>query len=371
MTALRIVTVVGARPQFIKAAVISRAFRAAGPAAVQEKLVHTGQHYDDNMSDVFFAELDIPAPWRHLGVSGGSHGAMTGQMLERVEQVLIGDRPDLVLVYGDTNSTLAGALAAIKLHIPVAHVEAGLRSGNLAMPEEVNRVVTDRISDWLFCPTAGAVAHLLEEGVAARRIHRVGDVMFDAALYYANRAPTSPWLKELLARYPRGFCLATVHRAENTDDSVRLRGIVNALNEIAASVPVVMPLHPRTRARLAATDINTRNLKILEPIGYLDMIGLLRACQCVFTDSGGLQKEAFFFEKPCVTMRQETEWTELVELEANKVAGTDAREIVDAWRSISESRPRWDQRPYGDGTAGARIVEILLRDHRDAAEAAG
>ena len=362
MSALRIVTVVGARPQFIKAAVLARAFRTLGSTAVQEKLVHTGQHYDDNMSDVFFAELDIAAPWRHLGVSGGGHGAMTGRMLERLEPLLVGERPDLVLVYGDTNSTLAGSLAAVKLKIPVAHVEAGLRSGNLAMPEEINRTLTDRISRWLFCPTRTAVDHLLREGMPAQSIHQVGDVMYDAARFSASRGQASPWLTEILARYPQGFCVATVHRAENTDDVSKLSGIVAALEEIASSVPVVLPLHPRTRASLAAAGIALRHVEIVNPVGYGDMVGLLRSCQCVLTDSGGLQKEAFFFRKPCVTMRRETEWTELVELGANFLAGTETGAIVDAWKAVRAARPRWDQRPYGDGTAGERIAEILLRD---------
>ena len=371
MSVLRVVTVVGARPQFIKAAVVSRAFGAAGTSVVQEKLVHTGQHYDDNMSDVFFSELDIPMPSHHLGVGSGRHGAMTGRMLERVEQVLIDGRPDIVLVYGDTNSTLAGALAAVKLHIPVAHVEAGLRSGNLGMPEEVNRVLTDRISRWLFCPTAAAAAHLAREGVTDDRIHRVGDVMFDAALYYRDRAPASQRVRDLVARHSRGFCLATVHRAENTDDATRLRGIVSALDEVAGTIPVIIPLHPRTRERLRAEKIKPRLVEVIEPVGYLDMLGLLRSCRCVFTDSGGLQKEAFFFRKPCVTMRSETEWTELVELGANVVVGTDPRAIVGAWEAVGEAAANWDKQPYGDGRTGARIVEILLRDHSAGAAVAG
>lgn len=367
MSALRIVTVVGARPQFIKAAVLSRAFRAVGPNIAIERLVHTGQHYDDNMSDVFFGELGIQAPSRHLGVSGGGHGAMTGQMLERLEPVLLDERPDLVLVYGDTNSTLAGTLAAVKLGIPVAHVEAGLRSGNLAMPEEINRVMTDRVSRWLFCPTDTAVEHLLREGLPPQRIYQVGDVMYDAALHWASRGHESKLLIGLLERYPNGFCLATVHRAENTEDVTRLRGIVAALEEIAALVPVVLPLHPRTRGSLAAAGISLRRVEIMDPVGYLDMTGLLRSCQSVLTDSGGLQKEAFFFEKPCVTMREETEWTELVELGANFVVGTDTAAIVKAWKEMRRVRPRWGQKPYGDGTAGERILDILLRDYRSVA----
>lgn len=364
MSALRILTVVGARPQFIKAAVVSRAIRAASGGEVQETIVHTGQHYDENMSDVFFAELAIPRPSYHLGVGGGTHGAMTGQMLERVEQVLINERPDLVLVYGDTNSTLAGALAAVKLKIPVAHVEAGLRSGNLGMPEEVNRVLTDRISQWLFCPTAGAASHLRREGVQEERIHQVGDVMFDAALYYGDRARADERTRQIVATYPKGFCLATVHRAENTDDAGRLSAILSALDEISESMPVVMPLHPRTLARLPAREVSTRRLQVIEPVGYLEMLGLLQSCSCVLTDSGGLQKEAFFFRRPCITMRAETEWTELVELGANVVAGTEAKSIIAAWKSVGSMHPRWAQAPYGNGQAGTRVLEVLLREAR-------
>ena len=351
----RIVSIVGARPQFIKAAVVSRAIDAAnaGGAALDERLVHTGQHYDDNMSEVFFRELEIGAPAHHLGVHGGSHGEMTGQMLVRIEQVLAREQPDLVVVYGDTNSTLAGALAAAKLNIPVAHVEAGLRSYNMRMPEEVNRIVADRVAHWLFCPTETAQVNLRKEGAAAERIHLVGDVMYDAVLHYGTKAGPPP----TAGRY----CVATVHRAENADDARRLGAILRALEEVSQTTPVILPLHPRTRARLADFGLSARRVQLIEPVGYLEMIGLVRGCELVFTDSGGLQKEAYFLRKPCVTLRGETEWVELAALGVNVVAGTEPRAIVGAWQSLRERALDWSARPYGDGQAGERIVEILRR----------
>lgn len=346
-----VVTIVGARPQFIKAAVVSRAMADAG-GGLREKLVHTGQHHDANMSEVFFRELGIAAPDYHLGIHGGSHGDMTGRMLAAIEQVLVKEKPDLVLVYGDTNSTLAGALAAVKLHIPVAHVEAGLRSFNMRMPEEVNRVVADRVSHWLFCPTETAQRNLLAEGTATERIRLVGDVMYDAVLHYAAKAPAAP--------ASRPYCVATVHRAENADDAKRLGGILAALEEVARERTVVLPLHPRTRKRMADFGMVPKGLTILDPVGYLEMIGLVRGCEAVFTDSGGLQKEAYFLGKPCVTLRDETEWVELVKLGVNVVAGVDRKAIVDAWRALRETQHDWSARPYGSGQAGRQIVAELL-----------
>ena len=346
----RIVSVVGARPQFIKAAVVSRALREAGGA--QEKLVHTGQHYDENMSEVFFRELGIAAPDHHLGVHGGGHGEMTGQMLAGIERVLLAEKPDLAIVYGDTNSTLAGALAAAKLNVPVAHVEAGLRSGNLRMPEELNRIVADRVSHWLFCPTLVAQQNLFQEGVAAARIHVVGDVMYDAVLHYARSAP-APSRKG-------AYCVATVHRAENADDRRRLAAIVAALDQIAEKTPVVLPLHPRTRKRMQEFGIAPRRVELVAPLGYLEMIGLMRGADGVLTDSGGLQKEAYFLEKPCVTLRTETEWVELVDLGVNIVAGVETEAIVAAWRELRGRRLDWSARPYGEGKAGKRVVATLL-----------
>jgi UDP-GlcNAc3NAcA epimerase len=347
----RIVSVVGARPQFVKAAVVSRALAKAG--GIQEKLVHTGQHYDDNMSEVFFRELGIAAPDHHLGVHGGSHGEMTGRMLAGIERVLLDEKPGLVLIYGDTNSTLAAALAAVKLHIPVAHVEAGLRSFNARMPEEINRIVADRVSRWLLCPTAVAQKNLLAEGIAPERIHVVGDVMYDAVLHYAARA--------VAPAVSGAYCVATVHRAENTDDPALLGGILRALEEVSRSIPVVLPLHPRTRARVAQFGLSAGGVRIVEPVGYLEMLGLLRGCEAVFTDSGGLQKEAYFLGKPCVTLRTETEWVELVDLGVNVVTGADAGAIIAAWKTLRSRQLDWSARPYGDGDAGGRVAAVILR----------
>jgi UDP-GlcNAc3NAcA epimerase len=363
--ALKIVTVVGARPQFVKAAVVSRAIdrwnAAARAPLLTEKLLHTGQHYDDNMSDVFFREMHIPAPAWHLGVAGGTHGAMTGRMLEKVEQVLLDERPDAVLVYGDTNSTLAGALAAVKLHIPVGHVEAGLRSFNRRMPEEVNRIVADSIAQWLFCPTLAAVQNLRTEGHDAASIHIVGDVMYDAALFYGPRAVPSAATRALMQRLDPSFCVCTLHRAENTEDAERLRAICSALDVIGRERGVLLPLHPRTRRVLDALGIVFQNVMLAEPVGYFDMLALLRACGAVITDSGGLQKEAFFFEKPCLTLRVETEWVELVELGVNVLAGVTRDSILAAWRSLEGRVFDFAARPYGKGEAGSAIVEALAR----------
>jgi UDP-GlcNAc3NAcA epimerase len=345
----KLLSVVGARPQFVKAAVVSRAIARAG--GFEHRLVHTGQHYDENMSDVFFRELEIAAPDHALGVRSSAHGEMTGLMLAAIEKVLLAEKPDALIAYGDTNSTLAAALAAVKLHIPVAHVEAGLRSFNLRMPEEVNRIVADRVSHWLFCPTATAERNLLKEGVDAARIHNAGDVMYDAVLHYASRAPES--------KKSGSYCVATVHRAENTDDAQRLGSIFKALDQIAESVPVVLPLHPRTRARMKERGLKAGRVEIVDPVGYLEMIALVRGCEAVFTDSGGLQKEAFFLGKPCITLRGETEWVELVELGVNAVAGTEARAIVAAWRSLAGRKLDWTARPYGAGDAGGAIVAAL------------
>jgi UDP-GlcNAc3NAcA epimerase len=362
---LKIVTVVGARPQFVKAAVVSRAierWNAAGRTPlVAEKLVHTGQHYDDNMSDVFFREMHIPAPAWHLGVGGGAHGAMTGRMLEKVEQVLMDERPDVVLVYGDTNSTLAGALAAVKLHIPVGHVEAGLRSFNRRMPEEVNRIVADSVARWLFCPTAAAVRNLRAEGHDAASIHAVGDVMYDAALFYGPRAEPAAETRALIQRLGPAFCLCTLHRAENTQDAAQLRAICSAIDAIGRERGVLLPLHPRTRKQLDTLGIRLENITVVEPVGYFDMLALLRACGTVITDSGGLQKEAFFFEKPCLTLRAETEWVELVELGVNVLGGVTRDSILGAWRSLEGRVFDFAARPYGDGDAGGAIVEALAR----------
>jgi UDP-GlcNAc3NAcA epimerase len=318
---MKILTIVGARPQFIKAAVVSRAIanfnkKASDREHIEEVLVHTGQHYDANMSDVFFEELDIPHPDYHLGIGSASHGAQTGRMLEEIENVLIKEKPDIVLVYGDTNSTLAGALAAAKLHISVAHVEAGLRSFNRQMPEEINRVLTDHIADMLFTPTQTAVDNLKKEGISEDKIFLIGDVMYDAALYYSKRAAEKSSILERYHFQTQQYILATIHRAENTDDPVRLRAIFEGLFQIAGEIPVVLPLHPRTREALIREglyEMVIQSLAVIPPVGYLDMVMLEKNARLIATDSGGVQKEAYFYRVPCVTLREETEWLELVE----------------------------------------------------------
>lgn len=353
---MKIVTIIGARPQFIKAAVVSRII--AQTEGVEEIIIHTGQHFDSNMSDVFFEEMSIPHPQYNLNINGLGHGAMTGQMLEKIEEVLLKEKPDWVLVYGDTNSTLAGALAAKKLHIKVAHVEAGLRSFNIDMPEEVNRILTDRISDILFCPTTTAVHNLIKEGYENinSEIKEVGDVMQDAALFYETKA------KKPNEEIPNSFALCTVHRAENTDNSDRLKSIFSALEEISKITPVVLPLHPRTKAKLTNInyDFKKSNIRFISPVGYLEMVWLLSNCRFVLTDSGGLQKEAYFFSKPCVTMRDETEWVELVENGFNKLAGADYETIIALAKEANENTNLdFTIRLYGNGDAGKIIIENL------------
>lgn len=365
---MKIITVVGARPQFVKAAIVSRAFRAT--PGVNEILVHTGQHYSENLSDIFFTELEIPAPRYHLGVGSLPHGAQTGRMLEQVERVFLDERPDLILVYGDTNSTLAAAVAASKLHIPVAHVEAGLRSFNRRMPEEVNRVLTDHLSRWLFVPTEAGLTNLRQEGIAEASIYFVGDVMYDAARYYgAGQGDT-------LERYgleAGGYVLATIHRAENTDHPTRLRNIVSGLGAVARECPVVLPIHPRTRnilERHGWLDSLAASLTLIEPVGYRDMTRLEKNARLIATDSGGVQKEAFFHRVPCVTLRDETEWVELVEVGWNRLLPpTDAivvRETILAELEVTD-RPAAPADLYGGGQATERIVEILAGSGRELA----
>lgn len=355
----RILTVIGARPQFIKAAAVSR--RIAQTPGLTETLVHTGQHYDANMSDVFFDELDIPKPTHHLGIGGGGHGAMTGKMLEAIEKLLQADRPDVLMVYGDTNSTLAGALAAAKLHIPVAHVEAGLRSFNKRMPEEINRILTDHCADLLFTPTATATRNLLSEGIDKGRIVECGDVMFDAALHFGLRAAATGAGAVRFGLQPKHYVLATVHRQENTDDPARLSAIIGGLAGIAAEMPVVLPLHPRTRARLEASDSAAAlaALTVIDPVGYLDMVGLERDAAVIATDSGGVQKEAFFHRVPCVTFRDETEWVELVEAGWNRLTPPTHEDVIrvavlDAVGSTGKA-----VEPYGSGDAAGNICTAL------------
>jgi len=366
---MKIVTIVGARPQFVKAAVVSRAIaefnREKGEKVIEEVIIHTGQHYDANMSDVFFEEMRIPRPDYHLGIGGTSHGAMTGRMLEKIEKVLLKEKPDAVLVYGDTNSTLAGALAAVKLHIPVAHVEAGLRSFNMRMPEEVNRILTDRVSRWLFCPTETAVRNLQAEGVESwseARIYNVGDVMYDAVLFYQKIAVPGREVSDILQEYKNNFYLATLHRAENTDDILRLASIARALDDIGRKIPVVVPLHPRASKRIKENEIKFSYVKIMEPVGYFDMLTLLKNCRGVFTDSGGLQKEAFFFKKPCITLREEIEWVELVEHGFNCLAGADYEKIISLEGTFMQKELEFDVLLYGDGKAGEKIVRLIFNN---------
>lgn len=342
----KLVTVVGARPQFIKAAAVSRA--VARQDGMSEIMLHTGQHFDANMSEIFFKELGIPAPSHHLGIAGGNHGEMTGRMLGAIEAVLIEERPDWVLVYGDTNSTLAGALAAAKLHIPIAHVEAGLRSFNRRMPEEINRVLTDHVSARLYCPTRAAVRNLADEGIREGVIH-VGDVMYDAAVEARERARAASDVLARLGLAAGRFSVATVHRAENTDDAARLRAVIRYLEQVAAKRTVVLPLHPRTARAAAHFDVSLGGLQVIEPVGYLDMTALLDSCVDVHTDSGGVQKEAYFHGKPCVTLRDETEWVETVEAGWNRL-----------WSVAAYKQPRRPIDDYGRGDATDRIVADLM-----------
>ena len=367
MLEINIVTVVGARPQFVKAAAVSRAVAAFNAAAaedrIRERIVHTGQHYDDNMSKVFFEELRIPAPAMNLEVGSGPGGLQTAVMLERLEGVLAADGPDWVLVYGDTNSTLAGALAAAKLNIPVAHVEAGLRSYNRRMPEEINRVLADRASALLLCPTDAAVANLTREGIT-QGVSKVGDVMYDSVLFNAALAEGACELLERLGLTPNSYYLGTIHRAENTDDPDRLRSIVAALEQM--DVPVVLPLHPRTRKALGrALKRLRRRVHVVDPVSYLDMIRLERDARIILTDSGGVQKEAFWFGRPCVTLRRETEWVELVAAGCNRLAGADTETVIAAVAEFEKADAVLDAgRPkdmYGDGHAAEKVVSALAR----------
>ena len=360
---MKVLTVLGARPQFIKASAVSHAMQ--GVSGLDEVVVHTGQHFDANMSTVFFEELGMRAPAYHLGIHGGGHGAMTGRMLAEIERMLLAEKPAAVLVYGDTNSTLAGALAAVKLHIPVAHVEAGLRSFNMAMPEEVNRILTDRIAKWLFTPTEAAARHLRNEGAAAAQIVPVGDVMYDVALHHGARVDASGRVLGALGLAPGSYVLSTVHRAENTDNAQRLATIVDALEAVAAKLPVVWPLHPRTRGvlqRAGRLDRLAANLRLIDPVGYLDMVQLEKYAAVIATDSGGVQKEAFFYRVPCVTLRDETEWVELIDAGWNRLAPpTSPRAVAGAVLGAIGTHGA-DVRPYGEGDAAQRIVQRLLAD---------
>ena len=342
---VRVLSVVGARPQFVKAAAVSRAI--AAQEGINEIMVHTGQHFDHDMSQVFFDELDIPMPQHRLGIHSGTHGEMTGRMLPALEAVMLHEAPDMVLVYGDTNSTLAGALAAAKIHLPVAHIEAGLRSFNRRMPEELNRVLTDHLSTLLLCPTRSAVDNLAQEGIRESVLH-VGDVMFDASLFAAERARERSTALQDLSLEAGGFAMATVHRAENTDDEQSLRAVIEFLQHEAGEGPVISPLHPRTRAACQRFGVSLSGLSIIDPLGYLDMTRLVGACRMVFTDSGGLQKEAYFHGVPCVTLRTETEWVETVHCGWNRLWSGPP---YSGRRSIDD---------YGTGDAATVIVRELF-----------
>lgn len=375
---MEVVSIVGARPQFIKLAPVCKAMERVKDT-IRHLIVHTGQHYDYEMSQVFFDELGLRDPDYHLGVGSGTHGYQTGEMLKRVEEVLVREKPDLVMVYGDTNTTLAGALASSKLHIPVAHVEAGLRSFNRRMPEEVNRVLTDHVSDFLFCPTRNAVENLRREGFTGilndgellpldcnpshlpcsrPLVINTGDVMYDALLLYAELAEKRVRILEELNFKPKAYALATIHRAENTDNPERLGAIFEGLERIAQEgLPVILPLHPRTRKRLREIGLHPKGLKLLDPVSYLDMLILEKNARVVLTDSGGVQKEAFFFRVPCVTLREETEWVETVEAGWNTLVGCDAERIVRvALEARKGAESVW---PYGDGRAAERVVRLL------------
>jgi UDP-GlcNAc3NAcA epimerase len=348
---LNIVTIIGARPQFIKAAVISRLIRESYAGQIEEFLVHTGQHYDENMSEIFFREMMIPVPDLNLEIGSGSHGVMTGKMLEKIEAVLLERKPDCLLVYGDTNSTLAGSLAASKLNIPVAHVEAGLRSFNKVMPEEQNRILTDHISSFLFCPTETAVVNLRNEGIKDG-VNLTGDIMLDASLFYRS-------LKyKLSLEVPEDFFLVTIHRAENTDDPKRLSNIIESLN-MFQGMPGILPLHPRTKKMIDKFGLSFNpNIKIINPVGYLDMIALEGRSRFIVTDSGGVQKEAYFFNKPCITLRDQTEWVETVDAGANVIVGADREKIFKAM--TNPPQPKDWKNLYGDGNSAQKIIEALL-----------
>lgn len=342
-----ILSVLGARPQFIKAAPVSRALKETG--SIREVCIHTGQHFDRDMSEVFFEELDIPPPDYNLGIHGGGHAEMTGRMMIEIEKIAASLKPDAILVYGDTNSTLAGGIVAAKLFIPLAHVEAGLRSFQ-PMPEEINRILVDRVSRWLFCPTSTAVDNLAAEGVR-RGVHMMGDVMYDTTLMMTARARTRSTVLSKLNLTAGSYNLATIHRAENTDAAEALEAVVSYLTVRSQNVPIVLPIHPRTLAAAKRFGVDLSSLRTIDPVGYLDMTALLEGCGEVFTDSGGLQKEAYFHRKPCVTLRNATEWVETIEAGWNRL-----------WTELDYVQPRRDIAAYGDGRAAQAIVKILAAE---------
>jgi UDP-GlcNAc3NAcA epimerase len=355
---MKILTVVGARPQFIKAAVVSREIKAR--SNMEEVMVHTGQHYDENMSEIFFKELEIPEPHYNLNLNDMDAPVMTGRMMEQIHGVILNEHPDWVLVYGDTNSTLAGALVAKQNRIRLGHVEAGLRSHNMSMLEELNRITVDRISDVLFCPTDAAMINLRNEGYDHFKSKMIlsGDVMYDAALYNSKLAEQRSKIMEVVGG--EEYILVTMHRSENVDHPDVLSSLVDALNEISKKCRIVLPLHPRTKKRMAEFNLKF-DFETLEPIGYLDMIRLLMGCKLVMTDGGGLQKEAYFFSKHCITMRERTEWTELVKHGYNAIVGSDRNQILKAFAQMSKKESGFSRKLYGDGNAGKIIVDALVK----------
>lgn len=362
---MKIVSIVGARPQFVKCASISReiARHKKNFKNLSEVIIHTGQHFDKNMSSIFFQEMMIPKPNYSLGVNKKSHGSMTGIMIEKIEKVLIKEKPDWVCVYGDTNSTLAGAIAASKLKIKIAHIESGLRSFNKNMPEEINRILTDRISHYLFCPTKAALKNLDKEGVSNWGVNTKtflsGDIMMDSALFYKNFSK-----KPLNLKIKKKFILCTIHREENTNSLNKLKNIISALDKISHTKQVILPLHPRTKKILKENKINVSNLTLIKPVGYLNMIWLLKNCFLVMTDSGGLQKEAYFFSKPCITMREETEWVELIKLGVNYLAGSKKKKILNIFNKVNSKDYKsfeFNKNLYGLGNASKKVVREILK----------
>jgi UDP-GlcNAc3NAcA epimerase len=361
---VKIMTIVGARPQFIKASAISRAIQNHFNSTIEEVIVHTGQHFDANMSDVFFEQLGIPKPQYFLNIGGSSHGAMTGRMLESIEEVLLSEKPDCVLVYGDTNSTLAGGLAASKLHIPVAHVEAGLRSFNRQMPEEINRILTDHLSTFLFCPTQVSVNHLKTEGIE-KGVHLVGDVMYDVALFYGQIADENTKILSALNLEKKNYFLVTCHRAENTNNKDRLKNILMALHELAQHTEVVFPIHPRTIKLINEYKLveYLKNIKVIQPLSYLDLVTLQKSAKGILTDSGGIQKEAFFYQIPCVTLRDETEWVETIELGWNQLVGACSSSILNTCQNLSKGKTEFN--PYGNGQTSLKILNFILESYEN------